>query len=80
MKKQYYTLATYQRSKGDGYWQVKIDQDGFLSCNCPSWIYKVNGQRNCKHLTLAREEFGDKIEAVKQYGLSEVASPVLPVG
>ena len=77
--KHYQTLAIYKSSKGDKYYTVKIDQDGGLSCNCPVWIYHpVNGHRGCKHLALAREEFGDKIEAVRQHGLSVVESPFLP--
>lgn len=77
--KHYRTLAVYRSSKGDRHYTVKIDQDAGLSCDCPSWIYKRNGQRNCKHLILAREEFGDTIEAVRQHGLSAVESPFLPV-
>lgn len=79
MKKQYRTLGFYKSSKG-GYYTVKVDQDGGLSCNCPVWIYHpVNGHRDCMHLALAREEFGDKIQAVKDYGLSAIESPFLPV-
>jgi hypothetical protein len=70
--KHYRTVARYRKSKGDGYWTVKIDENGCLSCNCPSWIYKVGGQRNCQHLILAREEFGYLQDQVREHGLDMV--------
>jgi len=77
--KYYRTLAFYKSSKGDKYYTVKIDQDGGLSCDCPSWIYRPqNGHRICKHTILAREEFGDLICQVKEHGLSVVESPFVP--
>lgn len=77
--KHYRTLAIYKSSRGDKYYTVKITDDGSLSCSCPQWIFRPqNGHRNCKHLILAREEFGDTIEAVRQHGLSVVESPFVP--
>lgn len=79
MKRYYRTLAFYRSSKG-GYWTVKIDQEGGLSCNCPKWLYRPeNGQRVCKHIILAREEFAYAISQVKEHGLSVVESPFVPV-
>lgn len=71
----YKTLAFYKSSKRDTCYTVKIDQDGNLSCNCPKWLYPKKGQpRFCRHTILAREEFGDTISDVKEYGLWEVES------
>jgi hypothetical protein len=71
LTKIYKTLAYYKASnniKRDGI--VKIDQDGNLSCNCDVWIYNpVNGVRNCEHIVLAKEDFRDQIQIVKDYGL-----------
>lgn len=78
MKRYYRTLAFYRSSKGDKYYTVKVDQEGGLSCSCLAWIYKRNGQRVCKHIILAREEFGYAISQVKEHGLSAVESPFLP--
>ncbi len=52
MAKKVYTLvATFEsRSKPGKFYEVKEDEQGNLSCNCPAWIYKVNGVRICRHV------------------------------
>jgi hypothetical protein len=71
--KTYKTLAFYPP------YTVKIDQDGNLSCSCPVWIYHpVNRIRCCKHTIAAREEFADRIQAVKDRGLRAIESPLVP--
>jgi hypothetical protein len=81
MRKIYKTLAYYKASdtiKRDGV--VKIDQAGNISCNCPVWIFHlVNGLRSCEHTIAAREDFGDKIQAVKDYGLCSMESPLVSI-
>jgi predicted nucleic acid-binding Zn finger protein len=58
MAKQYQVVAQYPKSKGDGYWTVKVDEEGNLSCDCPSWLYgiKRTGARGCKHTEQAEAE------------------------
>ena len=31
-------------------YEVKLRDDGMLTCNCPSWIFKTRGMRTCKHV------------------------------
>ena len=50
-KKQYRLLATFEsRSRLGKVYEVKQDETGNLSCNCPAWIYKANGRRTCWHV------------------------------
>lgn len=81
MSKHFYRTLAYYPSKTEAnkYYVVKINEEGALSCSCPGWIYRPNnGQRSCKHIILAREEFGDIICQVKEHGLSIVESPFVP--
>ncbi len=50
-KKQYTSVATFEsRSRPGKFYEVKEDEAGNLSCNCPAWIYKANGRRMCRHV------------------------------
>ena len=54
-KKQYKLVATFpSRSKPGREYEVKEDEQGNLSCNCPAWIYKANGKRDCRHVEEVR--------------------------
>ena len=54
-KKQYTLVATFEsRSRPGNFYEVKEDQQGKLSCNCPAWIYKANGRRTCRHVEEVR--------------------------
>lgn len=37
---------------------IKMDEHGFLSCNCPSWIFNHRKDRTCKHI----DEIRDKVD------------------
>ena len=52
MSKRIYTLvATFEsRSKPGRFYEVKRDQYDELSCNCPGWVFKANGERTCRHV------------------------------
>ncbi len=55
-KKVYILVATFEsRSRPGRMYEVKKDEAGNLSCNCPAWIYKSNGRRTCRHV----EEVGN---------------------
>lgn len=49
--KEYRLVATFpSRSKPGKTYDVKEDEAGNLSCDCPAWIYKANGTRTCRHV------------------------------
>ena len=35
-------------------YQIKMKDDGQLTCNCPSWIFNVRRNRTCKHIDRLR--------------------------
>jgi len=47
-----YTLVATVRSKSrpGKMYEIKIDENGILSCNCPVWLYKKGGARSCRHV------------------------------
>jgi hypothetical protein len=47
-----YTLVATVRSKSrpGKMYEIKRDEDGNLSCNCPMWVFKKGGKRSCKHV------------------------------
>ncbi len=50
-KKVYELITTFaSRSRPGKVYQVKRDENGNLSCNCPAWIFKANGRRTCRHV------------------------------
>jgi len=54
-KKVYKLVATFEsRSRPGKVYEVKEDEQGNLSCNCPAWIYKANGRRTCRHVEEVR--------------------------
>ena len=54
-KKVYKLVATFEsRSRPGKVYEVKEDEEGNLSCNCPAWIYKANGRRTCRHVEEVR--------------------------
>jgi len=53
MPEKIYTLVATFKSKsnpGKEPYEVKRDQNGELSCNCPGWVFKANGERTCRHV------------------------------
>ena len=51
----YTKIAEIESSSSDRKWVISRNEDGQLSCNCPSWIYKsrqglVGENRFCKHI------------------------------
>lgn len=51
-KVKYRPIARFQsNSDPDRFYMVKMDEVGYLSCNCPGWIYMKNGNRTCKHVS-----------------------------
>lgn len=53
-KKIYSLVAKFQsRSDPKKFYEVKIDEEGNLSCNCPAWIFKKVGRRICEHVIMA---------------------------
>ena len=59
MGKHYEVVATYQsRSNPNKVYEVKKDDEGNYSCNCPAWVYKRNpGPRICKHVIATQDKF-----------------------
>jgi len=56
-KKVYRTVATFHsKSKLGTYYTVKMDEKGILSCNCPTWVFKRWGIRDCPHIRIVRTE------------------------
>lgn len=51
-KKIYALVATFESRSNPGKrpYEVKRDQYGNLSCDCPAWIFKANGERTCRHV------------------------------
>lgn len=37
-------------SNPDKMYTIKMQQDGMLTCNCPSWIFNQRRNRTCKHI------------------------------
>lgn len=37
-------------------YEVRLNQDGTTSCNCPGWRFAKNGVRTCKHVRHVEEE------------------------
>ena len=51
MAKQYqFMYQVKSHSNPNKMYTIKIDERGFLSCNCPSWIYNQRRDRTCKHI------------------------------
>ncbi len=51
MKPKTRIIAKYQsRSRPGTIYDVRQDDDGEFSCNCPAWVYKAGGRRACKHV------------------------------
>lgn len=50
----YVSVAQVKSTSGRGYYEIKMDEHGKLSCGCPRWIYNAetdeNGDRTCKHV------------------------------
>jgi len=56
--KKYVSIAKFRSSSNpEKIYTVKMDERGNLSCDCPAWIYKVNGKRECKHTRYVRTNF-----------------------
>jgi len=50
---QYTEVATFPSASSSAVYTVKRDENGDLSCNCPGWTFKKEGQlRGCKHIDL----------------------------
>jgi len=50
---------TVPASKAGKTWTVQTHKKYGLSCNCPSWIYRLNkGERGCKHTRMIAEQIG----------------------
>lgn len=67
MAKTYKEVARFEsRSRPGKFYTVKVDEKGNLSCNCPAWIYKTNGERSCKHTEqITEEDIKEATERVK---------------
>lgn len=53
LSKKIYTLVEIFESRSNPDkepYEVKRDQYGELSCNCPGWVFKANGERTCRHV------------------------------
>lgn len=51
MAKEYFFMYTVpSHTNPDKKYTVKMDERGFLSCNCPSWIFNHRKDRTCKHI------------------------------
>jgi hypothetical protein len=49
--KEYYFMRQVQsHSNPNKHYEIKMDEQGFLSCNCPSWIFNQRRDRTCKHI------------------------------
>jgi len=50
-------IARYPSAKGDREYTVMMDlESGRLTCNCPTWVYKLRGDRSCPHTYRAEKE------------------------
>ena len=62
MKKVYKVVATFvSKSKPGTYYTVKMDEEGILSCNCPTWVFKRWGIRDCPHIRIVKTEVLPKV-------------------
>lgn len=53
--KEYGFLRTVRsHSNPNKFYTIKMDEEGFLSCNCPSWIFNQRRDRTCKHIDEVR--------------------------
>ena len=56
-KKQYTLVATFESNSRPGkFYEVKEDEQGNLSCDCPGWIFARNGRRTCRHVEEVRQK------------------------
>ena len=57
-KKVYRTIAKFpSKSKLSKEYNVKMDESGNLSCNCPIWRFKQWGVRDCPHIRIVKTEY-----------------------
>jgi len=86
-KKVYRTVATFpSKSKPDKYYEVKIDGQGNLSCNCPAWVFKKGSARTCTHVKAVESGMRNPTNLYESFhgsppkGLRKVNLPVPPKG
>ena len=64
MKKIYCLVSTFEsKSKPGKFYEVKQDQYGNYSCNCPAWTFKKGDQRTCKHVEEVAAGVGSPVPA-----------------
>lgn len=68
MTKVYTERARFPSSSEAGKeYVVNVDEQGQLSCTCPTWVFNrkhdANGDRMCKHTELVRQE-GQQMKAI----------------
>ncbi len=57
MAKNYtYVCDVPSESNPNKVYTIKIDDDGLLTCNCPSWIFNQRRDRTCKHIDTLRSK------------------------
>lgn len=54
MKQYNFITDLPSKSNPDKSYQVKMDEQGNLTCNCPIWIYNRRGNRTCKHTDIVK--------------------------
>jgi hypothetical protein len=54
MKHYHFVLELPSKSKPNKTYQVKMDEQGNLTCNCPSWVFNQRKDRTCKHTDVVR--------------------------
>lgn len=55
-KKTYTLISTFESKSNPGkFYEVKRDEYGNFSCNCPAWIFKANRERTCRHIKEVEE-------------------------
>lgn len=57
------------QSNYDRFYNIKMDEKGFLSCSCPSWVYNQRKDRTCKHIDTIRGRVDIDIKGL--VGISE---------
>jgi hypothetical protein len=50
MKHYNFVYQIQSHSNPDKKYTIKMDDNGLLSCNCPSWIFNQRRDRTCKHI------------------------------
>ena len=58
-KKVYRTIMPFpSKSDPSKSYTVKQDEQGSLSCNCPTWLYRpIKGVRSCAHIRIVMTEY-----------------------